>query len=157
MEFKNLCNNLWNDPNQGYLFGHKNLWRSDVHERMDDSYNGLDGWGVCALWKFNENLSFDDGSGLHRPQYPLQIVNKIKLPYSLVHRGFATDYQIMTKYQVYGANGQSGWALERLLEESTLAVHKIDYEMLPDWFKITDDVTPLNKKKIREIYNETKR
>jgi hypothetical protein len=73
-----------------------------------------------------------------------------------VHRGFATDYQIMTKYDVYKANGQNGWKLERLLDEHTLTVVKLEEELLPEWFQLTDTVNPTEKKKIRLIYNEEK-
>jgi hypothetical protein len=74
----------------------------------------------------------------------------------VVHRGFATDYQIMTKYDVYKANGQNGWSLERLLNEETLNVRELDRELLPEWFEVTDDINPISKKRIREIYNEEK-
>ena len=60
----------------------------------------------------------------------------------------------MTKYDVYKENGQTGWALERLLEESTLQVQEINHELLPDWFEITDNKHPNDKRKIREIYEE---
>jgi len=155
--FKSLCKELLNDIADAYSFGHKNLWRSDVHERLDDSYDWLDHHGVCALWKFTTGISFDTSNGLHRRNYPMTVNMTRKKPYSLVHRGFATDYQIITKYNVYKGNGQNGWALERLLEESTLKVQEINRELLPEWFNVTDDEDPINKKKIREIYNELPR
>ncbi len=60
----------------------------------------------------------------------------------------------MTKYDVYKANGQNGWKLERLLDEHTLTVKELDRELLPDWFEVTDAVNPTTKRKLREIYNE---
>jgi len=157
MEFKTLCDRLSNDTTDAYSFGHKNLWRSDVYERLDDSFDWLDHHGVCSLWKFSMDIAFDTSGGLHRRAHP-QTINTIrKSNYSLVHRGFATDYQIITKYEVYKGNGQTGWALERLLDEKELVVRRIPDEMLPDWFEITDEVDPKNKRKIREIYNELPR
>ena len=155
--FKDLCLRLSNAMSDAYSFGHKNLWRSDIYERLDDSFNWLDGHGVCALWKFTPDISFDTTRGLHRRNYPITINMHRKCEFSLVHRGFATDYQIMTKYDVYKGNGQTGWALDRLLEESTLKVQEINRELLPEWFNVTDDEDPINKKKIREIYNELPR
>lgn len=150
--FKVMCNELTNDFHDAYGFGHKNLWRSDIHERLDDSYDWLDKHGVCALWKFRPDLSYHTSSGLHQRMYPSPINMVGRKPFSLVHRGFATDYQIMTKYEVYKGNGQGGWALERLLDEKELRVQRIPDEMLPEWFEVKDDVDPKNKEKIRKIY-----
>jgi hypothetical protein len=152
--FRKLCKNLWPDPHGAYNFYHKNLWRSDVYERIDDQYDYLDRVSVVPIWKFNPNINFPSSGGLHQGQYPVGIENFKWLPYSLVHRGFATDYQIMTKYDVYKSHGQNGWCLERLLNEQTLTVKKIDYALLPEWFQIKDDVDPTTKRKIREIYND---
>lgn len=154
--FKNMCLQLQNDNAKGYFYGHKNLWRSDVYERLDDSFDWMDNHGVCKLWKFSMNLQFETAEGLHRINYPLNLDPIKRLPYSLIHRGFATDYQIINKYEIYQSYGQSGWALDRLLEESTLKVRKIDMSMIPDWFEIKDDTDPNNKKKIKDIYNEKK-
>ena len=148
---KDLCE--LGDVNKidGYKFNHFNLWRSDIYYRIDDAYHSLDGnW--CALWRNNGKLKFDKKIGLHHLQYPTGIINVSKIPYSVIHRGFATDYQIMTKYDVYKSNGQNGWNLERLLNEFSLEVIKLDDNMLPDWFVITDGTNPKEKNKIRDIY-----
>ncbi len=128
------------------------MWRSDIHYRIDNSYHDLS-QGVCAIWRNNGNLSFDMIDGLHRTQYPNGIVKMIKINFNIIHRGFATDYQIMTKYDVYKLNGQNGWALDRLLDEGTLNVNQINKNMLPEWFEITDEQDPRLKDKIIEIYN----
>ena len=60
----------------------------------------------------------------------------------------------MTKYDVYKERGQNGWALERLLSEQTLHAEKINYELLPKWFNIIDELHPSQKEKIRDIYNK---
>lgn len=147
-----ICEYAKKNEIDGILFGHYNLWRSDIYYRIDNAYHDLNG-GVCALWRNNGKLSFKSINGLHRPQYPDGVVKFYKVDFSIIHRGFATDYQIMTKYEVYKENGQHGWALDRLLDEKTLSVNKIDYNILPRWFKIIDDTDPRTKEKIINIYN----
>ena len=150
-ELKELCRLGGIHKIDGYYFQHYNLWRSDIHYRVDDMYHSLNG-GWCPLWRNTGKLYFNTISGLHQRQFPNGLDRIVPTPYSVVHRGFATDYQIMTKYDVYKANGQTGWELERLLNEHSLEVNELERELLPDWFVITDDVNPINKQKIREIY-----
>jgi len=126
-----------------------------LYYRIDNSYHALS-HGVCALWRNNGKLEFKKIDGLHKPQFPNGITKTTKIPFGIIHRGFATDYQIMTKYDVYKAHGQNGWALDRLLDESTLEVLKIDKNVLPTWFEITDDVLPTTKEKIIDIYNRNR-
>jgi hypothetical protein len=154
-ELKELCRSGNANNIDAYYFNHYNLWRSDVHYRVDDMYHSLNG-GWVPLWRNTGNLHFNNVSGLHQRQYPHGLNRIIESPYSVVHRGFATDYQIMTKYDVYKSNGQNGWELERLLNEHTLTVEQLEMDLLPDWFVITDDVNPINKPKIREIYEKQK-
>ena len=99
--------------------------------------------------------SFPTTSGLHQQQYPRGLNKLSHTDYSLIHRGFSTDYQIITKYDVYKNRGQSGWELDRLLSEKTLQVEKINYDVLPKWFEITDEVHPSQKEKIIDIYYKT--
>ena len=152
-QFFDLCSDLKHDNYDAHSLGHKNLWRSDLYWRNDDLFNWLDENGVCALWKYTDSLTFYNEGGLHKQQYPLNIKKIKKLPYKLIHRGFSTDEQIITRYEEYKSRGQSGWALERLLKEETLEVFKLDKELLPEWFEVTDDVDPKSKKKIIDIYN----
>lgn len=154
-KLKELCSLGTVHNIDAYTFDHYNLWRSDVHYRLDDQYHSLNGaW--FPLWRNNGKLRFETRSGLHLKQYPEGLLNVRPTPYCVVHRGFATDYQIMTKYDVYKANGQNGWALERLLNEESLNVRELDRELLPDWFDVKNDINPINKRRIREIYNEEK-
>lgn len=137
--------------------GHLNLWRSDVHYRLDSLYHGLHTHGVKALWKNTGDLHFVDKSGLHQRQYPLGIKKEWRGEVGgyepcLIHRGFATDNQIIGKYNFYKSMGQSGWDLDRLLCEKLLQVKKVDSSLLPQWFKIKDDKNPSTKTKIKEIY-----
>ena len=155
---------------------HYNLWRSDTHYRMDDSYNGLNvqedgGGGVISFWRNNGRLEFPDSGGLHTRVHPIgadkscAIDERVKemRGQGIIHRGFATDYQIMTKYDVYGARGQCGWALDRLLEEGVtstspkgLETSEINKELLPEWYKLRGNQVPHCLKRIRKIYQEIK-
>lgn len=155
-ELKKLCASLVTDNNDGYIFGHKNLWRSDTYWRYDSDYDWLDGNGVCPLWKFKPDMHFEVRSGLHIRAFPISINTTMRLDYKLVHRGFSTDSQIINKYNVYKSFGQTGYLLDRFLNEEALSVEKIDPDLLPDWFNITDDINPITKRKLRDIYNETK-
>ena len=95
-ELKELCRLGSIHKIDGYMFNHYNLWRSDIFYRVDDAYHSLDGnW--CPLWRNNGKLKFNAEKGLHHLQYPNGIERVNKTPYAVIHRGFATDYQIMTK------------------------------------------------------------
>ena len=155
-EFKKLCKSLSVEENDGYIFGHKNLWRSDTYWRHDSDYDWLDGNGVCPLWRFKSDMHFEVRPGLHIRAFPISVNNTRRLDYKLIHRGFATDKQITTKYEIYGAMGQKDYLLDRFLNEDGLSVTKIDLALLPEWLKIIDDVNPTTKRKLRDIYNETK-
>lgn len=148
-----ICEHADDNKIDGVLFEHYNLWRSDIHYRIDNRYHDLS-HGVCALWRNNGKLSFSQLDGLHKPQFPNGITKTYKVNYGIIHRGFATDYQIMTKYNVYKAYGQVGWALDRLLDEETLQVVKLDKNVLPNWFEVTDEADPTSKEKIIDIYNK---
>ena len=141
--------------------GHYNLWRSDTHYRVDSAYHGLHGWGVPAMWKNTGSLYFEDQEGLHHNQYPKPLKDDSKsaarAPYDLIHRGFATDQQIVDKYIRYRERGQTGWDLHRLIYESTLkTTNKVgDQEtiedLLPEWLEINNAGDPSDKQKIREL------
>lgn len=152
-ELHRLCAYAEANNADACFFDHYNLWRSDIYYRVDDSYHSLNGnW--CPLWKNNGNLYFNNVVGLHNKQYPDGLNKGLRTPFSVIHRGFATDYQITTKYDVYKANGQNGWALDRLLNENGLEVEKLNIEMLPEWFELNDIENPKNKKRIIDIYHE---
>ena len=152
-ELHKLCAYAETNNADACFFDHYNLWRSDIYYRVDDSYHSLNGnW--CPLWKNNGNLHFNNVAGLHNKQYPEVLRIGLRTPFSVIHRGFATDYQIVTKYDVYKSNGQNGWALDRLLNENGLEVQILNIEMLPEWFKLKDTENPKNKKTIIDIYNK---
>ena len=134
--------------------GHYNLWRSDLYYRIDDSFHNLHG-RVIAFWKLTKNISFPRTEGLHCPQYPNGIQSVGKLNVDLIHRGFSTDYQLITRYDIYKARGQSGWALDRMLNEKGLTVEKLDPTKIPE-FAPKEDIHPSTLRPLIEIYNESK-
>ena len=134
--------------------GHYNLWRSDVWHRVDDQYDHFMHAGRMALWKNNGKLKFNVEEGLHKSQHPVGIRNSVRLQFNLIHRGFATDEQILKKYENYKSRGQSGWALDRLLEESTLKVQEVPRNEIPSWIPCVDDQDPRAKKKLVDLRNE---
>ena len=152
--FRRLCDSLKDETYDGYVFGFKNLWRSDTYWRYDSDYNWLDENGVLPLWRFTTNIRFETKAGLHISSSPISIKTTRRLDYKVIHRGFSTDQQIMDKYDLYGSMGQKGYLLDRFLEEGPLATTRIDLELLPEWLEITDDTDPKTKKPLREIYNE---
>ena len=140
-----------NRIDSGFL-GHYNLWRSDLWHRVDDQYDHFMQAGRMAFWKNTGNLVFNTELGLHKSQHPLGIRNAVRVPFNLIHRGFATDDQILKKYDNYKSRGQSGWALDRMLNESTLRVEKVPREELPSWLDV-DDENPKSKKRLKDIYD----
>jgi hypothetical protein len=153
-ELKKLCTSLITENYDGYIFGHKNLWRSDTYWRYDSDYDWLDDNGVCPLWKVKPDMHFEVKAGLHIRAFPISVKNTRRLDYKLIHRGFSTDTQIINKHDLYKSFGQTGYLLNRFLNEDKLAVERIDTELLPEWLIITDDVNPINKRRLRDIYNE---
>lgn len=137
----------------GLIFGHYNLWRSDTYYRIDDNYHWANGPGRISVWKNNGKLNFAAQSGLHKVPYPAGLNKTQRIDCELIHRGFATDFQIMAKYDNYKSFGQKGWDLERLLSEKGLTVKPLPAGMLPEWYEgIADKSDPRTKEKIASIY-----
>lgn len=139
----------------GIRFEHFNLWRSDTHYRVDDNYHWL-GPRRVPLWNCNlRKLQFDHASGLHHNQEPVGITNT-NAPMShecvLLHRGFATDQSIIGKYDLYKGFGQSGRALERLLDEHGLTTQVIPSQFVP--IEFANGVDPKTLTPIRQIYDQ---
>lgn len=136
-EIQNLCKHMEENEIDGMSFHEINLWRSNSWQRTDNSYN--DGWFV-RLWRVTPDLKFiSQEAGLHQQQYPSSIkkvekANKV----AVIHYGFASDRSLAFKYLVYRAHGQSGWALERLLDEKTLQLKNISREIFPDGSFVED-------------------
>lgn len=101
-----------------YNFFNRNLWRSEKYFRIDELWaQGL----FCRLWRVTDDLYFDVKSGLHHSLVPKNIGSMTDIKDTFVlHYGFASDQAIIDKYNMYKAHGQSGRALDRLIDESTL-------------------------------------
>jgi hypothetical protein len=143
---RELCAKGSADGVGAYLLGHYNLWRSDTWYRTDNLYHWLHGQGVCALWRNNGRLAFARNPGLHLPMEPGGLDRKLRVGYSLVHRGFATDDQLVWKHKNYKARGLSKKLLYRFVDESTLRVEKVPPEVLPEWYEVVDGgASPVGK------------
>lgn len=137
----------------GIVLGHYNLWRSDKYHRVDDEYDHFMKAGRIAFWRNNGKLRFSQEAGLHKSQHPQGLALGSRIPFNLIHKGFADDDQIIKKYENYKSRGQSGWALDRLLNETTLEVREVPDNELPEWLS-KDTANPKDKKSLREIYEE---
>ncbi len=110
----------------GYTFHEVNLWRSEKYYRVDNQFNaGL----FCRLWRNNGGLSYAPTFGLHHRQYPDGLRSIKDCDIQILHYGFASDESIINKYTTYKSNGQTGWALYRLIDESSLSLAKTK----PEW------------------------
>jgi glycosyltransferase involved in cell wall biosynthesis len=108
-----------------------NLWRSYSWRRVDNAYD--DGWFV-RLWRVTRGMSFTQAApGLHQAHYPPSI-QKIEraTDVQVIHYGFASERWLAYKYLTYKTHGQSGWALDRLLDETTLKLEKVPPEVFPE-------------------------
>jgi hypothetical protein len=109
-----------------------NLWRNDGWFRVDQSFNDL--WhGV--FWKNTGQLHYAPVGKLHQKQYPFFFhdhsteVASSRFPNEngkLIHFGFASDDEIARKYFRYRDNGQTGWALDRLVDEGGREVRRVE-------------------------------
>ena len=133
------------------IMGHYNLWRSDIHYRVASDYDWFHRNGRRVFWRNNGKLKFIDNGGLHQSQYPHGLQNMIRIDRDLIHRGFATDEQILNRYKLYKDKGQAGPLLDRLIDEENLTVKKLRKEIQPDWYLVADDTSPLEKPRIKNI------
>jgi len=116
-----------------------NLWRSNWWYRTDEKFNDL--WHM-VWWKNSGELHYRPTAGLHQQQFPHFFEDEQKAATSvnfdqpsgqLLHFGFAHEREVMRKYFTYRENGQTGWALERLVNERELVVEPAMSEWFPDW------------------------
>jgi glycosyltransferase involved in cell wall biosynthesis len=121
---RNLCETATCDA---YGFREVNLWRSPCFYRLDNSYNDGE---FCRLWRNTGKLYYDVKLGLHQRQYPHGIGEIKTSDIKVIHYGFSSDFRIIDKYKTYLSHGQTGWALHRLIDESTLRVARSK----PEWF-----------------------
>ena len=63
------------------------------------------------------------------------------------------DYNAQSKANLhYKSMGQTGWDLDRLVDESTLDVNEVPSEIYPEWFKFKDKTNPTEKEKLIDLY-----
>jgi hypothetical protein len=74
-------------------------------------------------------LRYEPKPGLHQRPYPLGIEKVADSDIQIIHYGFGSDNAIISKYKTYEKHGQTGWPLQRLVDESTLQIKRIR----PEW------------------------
>lgn len=152
---EDLCTNAARQEIDAISLGHLNLWRSDIHYRIDSNYDYFDKVGRCPLWRNNGKLKFAVEQGLHKHQEPYLGFQKVaRVDAKLIHRGFATDQQIIDRYRNYKSRGQTGNDLTRLIDEETLKVEVVPKEILPPWYPILQVLDPIQRPKIKTYLNE---
>jgi hypothetical protein len=158
-KFKEMCNE--HKEYDCLRIGHFNLWRSDTYTRLDSSFDWFDQAGRWSVWRNNGKLCFQPIARLHRAQYPDGLDSSIKIPYYLIHKGFADDNQIINRLKMYTTQDPRFWprgkkaiqdTIKRFFNESNLNMQRIPQECIPDWYQINDDTDPVNKPSLRSIY-----
>lgn len=104
-----------------WAFHMVNLWRDPAFYRVDSSYNDV---VFNRLWKVPPGgLKFKVAEGLHLTNYPIGATdNEGFSDLEVLHYGFASDQAIIDKYNMYKKHGQTGWALSRLIDETSIQV-----------------------------------
>jgi hypothetical protein len=100
--------------------GHLNLWRHPAWHRLDSGFNDLR--PVC-FWKMSDKLHYRPRSGLHRQQFPAGMGKPVRMPFSMLHYGFASREGIVRKYRTYKSLGAAN--VDRLADETTLELAKV--------------------------------
>lgn len=116
----------------GWAFHMVNLWRSPAFYRVDNGYNDVI---FNRLWRAHPDLHFVVQRGLHLTNYPVGATdNEGFTDLQIIHYGFSSDEAIIDKYLLYKHHGQSGEALNRLINEQGLKVRRSKQE----WFENLD-------------------
>ena len=147
-EIKHVLGRAAEEGIDSIVMGHYNLWRSDIYHRVDSDYDWLHNNGIRVFWRNNGHLKFSDNGGLHQQQFPYGLRKQVRMNRDLIHRGFATDDQILNRYQLYKSKGQKGYALDRLIDERTLKVEEVPRELFPDWYQVSDVTDPVSKERL---------
>ena len=116
-----------------------NLWRSHWWFRTDEKFDDL--WHGVA-WKNTGELHYRPRAGLHQQQFPhcwhdekkQEVMMRFDRPEGqLLHFGFAREEEIARKYFTYRAAGQTGWSLDRLVDERKLELKPASSGWFPEW------------------------
>jgi glycosyltransferase involved in cell wall biosynthesis len=136
----------------GIYLHNRNLWRHPAYYRIDNYYDGL---FKVNIWRNTGSLHYSPTVGLHQNQHPLGMANIIKSSHNLLHYGFASEEWIAKKYLTYKSLGQSGWALDRLIDEqSTYELRKaplywFPVDQVPDDYDTIEQPKALSYSKYR--------
>jgi hypothetical protein len=119
-DLRGLCDDSQYDS---WAFHMVNLWRNPAYYRVDSSFNDV---VFNRLWRVpDEGLHFKIMEGLHQTNYPIGATdNEGFADLEVLHYGFASDEAIIQKYNMYKSHGQTGPALNRLIDESSLQVKR---------------------------------
>lgn len=125
---KSIRDILYRTSAPSFAFHTINLWRSPCFYRLDSGFNDV---VFNRLWSVSKDLHFKVETGLHLTNYPVGVTDgEVFSPFEIIHWGFSSNKAILDKYYMYRAHGQSGWALDRLINESKLVLAKSKIE----WF-----------------------
>lgn len=133
-----LCTYCSEHDVDGLSFHKLNLWRSYSWRRIDNAYD--DGW-FTHLWRVIPGISYGKiKRGVHTPPYPrtVQKIERVE-DVQVIHYGFASDRALAYKYLVYKSYGQSGWALDRFMDETTLDLEKVPAHVFPAGLFVDDE------------------
>jgi len=146
-----LCEHCVTHNLDGLSLHELNLWRSQSWRRLDSLYD--DGWFV-RLWRVKPGMDFGKpASGLHTRVVPpgIQKVERIT-DVAVIHFGFASERSLAQKYLTYKAHGQSGRALNRLFDETTLELERVPAHLFPEGLYV-DDEPPARRSFERALQN----
>lgn len=144
----------------GYLaLDHYNLWRSGHYFRIDNNFHYINANGLPVFWKNTGNLKWDLSEGLHKPQHPVNIEKPARIPFALIHSGFANDEAIMEKIERYFGSNPNEWpakqhhkdyTLFRFIDESELWIGRLPKNIIPEFYDESSicpfDLQPLIEK-----------
>ncbi len=135
-----------------WAFHNINMWRDPSWYRLDNQFNTLN--HIC-FWRNNGKLHYVEEEGLHKHQFPRGL-DKIEMsPNKILHYGFASYNNIINKYLTYKSYGQSGYTLDRLIDEtSSFDLVKVPKEFFPIENIPTD--YDVSRRPIPLTYNEVR-
>jgi hypothetical protein len=154
-ELTNLISESFEAGYDSISLNHLNLWRSEGFYRTDDQYNSL---RPVRIWKFSSSLTFSKALGLHGQTHPSGLqatVHSDRFP--VVHFGFAELGAILQKYGHYFLHWQSGYALDRLVNEVGMELqslnsypHQLGDRFVAKEFAQPEAISPFEWKQLAE-------
>lgn len=122
-ELEKLIVDAFNAGYDSVSLNHLNLWRSENYYRIDDQFYGLK---PVRIWKFSESIRFPTAAGLHGQTHPKGLKATLHCTdFPVVHYGFASLDWILSKYASYDLLWQTGYPLDRLVNEDGLQLKSL--------------------------------